>query len=573
MVHGRRLATVLAAWIVCLGGLAAWTLLTPVPLLRQQLSVLQFWSLEICTVAVLVVSLLMVRDLAHVIDRRDVAMALPLALGLALTVAVAPRTNRIFYDEQIYQNVGQNLADLHRAQMCNDGAIEAGRLRCASAEYNKQPYAYPHLLSVAYRIFGVGATPAFVVNALAMGLAVCFVYLLVVILFADRVAAFFAALLLALTPQQIIWSASAAVEPCASAACLGALVAAACFARFGSTTSLIAVAVGAAYAIQFRPESLLILPVIGLVIGRRAIHEAWRPRLWWAGLLFLALAAVHMGHMVAVRGEGWGTSQARFSFGYAVDNLRANGWFYVADWRFPFIYTALAFLGLARRRDAAGRLAMTCYFLCFFGIALLFYAGSYNYGADVRYSLATYPPLMVLGGLGLATVAAQLERARLGRVAMASLTLALAVQFLWYLPEVRSTNDGAWAARADVEFAQSLVPELGKDAYVLTQDPGMFQVWGISAGQTSLAARDPNRLDDLARRYVGGVFLHWNFWCNVQDPIQRQFCTKILDLRPGEPIKEQWVRDQRFALYRLENLARSASTSVTSLDLPSQTVR
>ena len=51
-------------------------------------------------------------------------MALPVALGVGLTVGVAPRTNRIFYDEQIYQNVGQNLADLRRAQMCNDGAVD-----------------------------------------------------------------------------------------------------------------------------------------------------------------------------------------------------------------------------------------------------------------------------------------------------------------------------------------------------------------------------------------------------------------------------------------------------------------
>ena len=64
---------------------------------------------------------------------------------------MAPRTNRIFYDEQIYQNIGQNLADLRRAQMCNDGTIEDGRLRCSSGEYNKQPYAYPHLLSLVYR--------------------------------------------------------------------------------------------------------------------------------------------------------------------------------------------------------------------------------------------------------------------------------------------------------------------------------------------------------------------------------------------------------------------------------------
>jgi hypothetical protein len=120
------------------------------------------------------------------------------------------------------------------------------------------------------------------------------------------------------------------------------------------------------------------------------------------------------------------------------------------------------------------------------------------------------------------------------------------------VPVVRATTDAAWAARADVEFARSLVPVLRGNSYVLTQNPGMFQVWGISAGQTSLAVADPARLDALARQYPGSVYLHWNFWCNVQDPVQRGFCSRILELRAGDVIREQWKGNQRYALYRLK---------------------
>ena len=135
------------------------------------------------------------------VDKRDLArMAAAAALGVALTLFAAPRTNRIFYDEQIYQSVGQNLADLRLAQVCNDGSVEYGRLRCASGEYNKQPYGYPHALSLAYRLFGAHAGTAFGLNAVAMGLTVCAVYLLVWVLFRDRDAALFAGLLIALTP-------------------------------------------------------------------------------------------------------------------------------------------------------------------------------------------------------------------------------------------------------------------------------------------------------------------------------------------------------------------------------------
>ena len=560
----RQATHLVLAWLASIAALLAWVLGTPAILLREQLKALQFWSLESCVALGLVVSAVVLREAARLLDRRDVlAMTLPLALAVGLTTGMAHRTNRVYYDEQIYQNIGQNLADSRRAQMCNDGAIDNGRLRCSIGEYNKEPYAYPHVLSLAYRAFGVGTTPPFVVNAVATGLAVCFVYLLVAVLFEDRLAAFFAALLLALTPEQIMWSATAAAEPSASCACLAALLAAAWFVRSRSTASLVGAAVAAAYAIQFRPESLLIVPVIALLIWQRAREEFTRPRLWWGALLFLALAAVHVGHLVAVRNDSWGTTHGRLSLGYVAANLRVNGWFYLADARFPAAYTLLALFALFRRRAEAGRLALALYFLLFFGIALLFYAGSYDYGADVRYSLATYPSLVGLAGLGAAGLLRGLGRVGFQRPAFCALVSALAVQFLWYLPVVRSTSDGAWAARADVQFARSLVPDLRGSSYVLTQNPGMFQVWGVSAGQISLAVANPARLDALAQRYAGGVYVHWNFWCNTQDPVQSDLCAQVLKLRPVELVREEWERGQRYALYRLKSSPPSGSPGLS----------
>jgi 4-amino-4-deoxy-L-arabinose transferase-like glycosyltransferase len=546
---------VASAWVAGLAALLTWVLRTPAPSLRAQLRILQFWSLETCVFLGLALGAAVLWELRGL-----------MVLALGLTVSLPPRTNRIYYDEQIYQNIGQNLADSKRAQMCNDGTIQDGRLRCSSAEYNKQPYGYPHVLSLAYRMFGVGTTTAFVVNAIAMAVTVGLLYLLVLILFADRVAAFFAALLLTLTPEQLVWSASAAVEPSASLASVAALLAAACFIRSRSTVSLAGAAVATAYAVQFRPESFLIVPVVGLLLWQRARDEFARPRLWWAGVLLLALVAVHVGHMVAVRNEGWGTTQERMSMRYVADNLRVNGWFYLRDARFPMIYTLLAALGLTGWRGEAGRIAIAFFFLSFFGIALLFYAGSYDYGADVRYSLATYPPIAILGGLGMARLLRGIERLEPRVPALPGLTAAVALPFLWwYSPVVRATSDGAWAARADVEFARSLVPGLRGNSYVLTHNPGMFQVWGVNAGQMSLAITNPAHLDDLAARFTGGLYLHWNFWCNVQDPVQREFCVKVLDLRPGTLVREYRERDQHYILYRL-NDARG-------LDLNSKTMR
>ena len=519
------------AWLSLLAALAFW-LRTPLPVLREQLKTLQFWSLEICFVLVVCFGALVLRQVWRELHRGDtLRMAMLVAAAVALTVFVAPRTNRIYYDEQIYQSIGQNLADLKLAQMCNDGTVEYGRLQCWSGEYNKQPYAYPHVLSVLYRVLGVSEAVAFGFNAVVIALTACGVYLLVFLIFADRTAALFAGIILLLTPEQILWSATAAVEPSASLACVAALLCAAAFGHSRSTVALAATAVTTAYAVQFRPESFLIVPVVGLMLWHRMSRdELTRARLWVVGLVALALVAVHIGHLGAVRSEGWGTREARLSLGYLLSNLRVNGWFYLADERFPVLFTMLAVWGLFSRRLIAVRLAFALYFALFFSMYLLFYAGSYNYGADVRYSLMTFPPIAVLGGLGLSSAVAWLESRRPGLRLVHVIVAALAFQFLWYAPLVRATTEEAWAARADVRFARSLAPELRGNAYVLTHNPGMFHLWGVSAGQMSVIVNNPGHLDFLGLRYRA-VYLHWNFWCNVSDPIQVRFCLEALRLQ------------------------------------------
>lgn len=558
---GRGLAAVAVAWVVVAGALVGWIARTPTSQLREQLRLAQFWSLEACVALGIVLALMVARELNGGATRRDRLEILALvALALCLTLWVAPRTHRIYYDEQIYQGIGQNFSDLKLAQMCNAGIVEYGRLECSMGEYNKQPYAYPHLLSAAYRLFGVHEVSAFVINALAMAATVFAVYLLTWALFEDRLAAWFAALIIALTPQQIVWSATAAVEPTASLAAVTALLGTALFLRSRSTVALAATACAAAYAVQFRADSPLVLPVIGILLLRAARTELRSARLWWCGLLFVTLAAANIGHLAAVRNEGWGTSEARLSLSYVMPHLRVNGPFYFRDERFPVAFTLLAVLGLFARRFGRERMAMVGYFGVFFAMPLVFYAGSYNYGADVRYSVLTYPPLAVLGGVGASRLARSVPGIgswNRGRVVVAG---ALVFQFLWYLPLVRATTEEAWAARADVRFARSFAAQLPPNSYVLTHNPGMFHVWGISAGQMSLIVLNPTYVEDLTERFAGGIYLHWNFWCNVQDRVQREFCRLAAARRPATLVSEYRERDQRYAFYRLGIISRSVDS-------------
>ena len=74
--------------------------------------------------------------------------------------------------------------------------------------------------------------------------------------------------------------------------------------------------------------------------------------------LFLALAAIHLAHLAAVRNEGWGTTADRFALAYVAGNLRVNGRFFLGDARFPIACTLLATTGLVTWRGAGSAVSL-----------------------------------------------------------------------------------------------------------------------------------------------------------------------------------------------------------------------
>jgi 4-amino-4-deoxy-L-arabinose transferase-like glycosyltransferase len=544
-------------WVSVLAALSIWFVATDDVQLRDQLRRVQFWFLEVQFPFLVALSLVNVRACVrglHLSARDYAALAVAVMLALVLAGLVAPLTNRIYYDEQIYQGIAQNLGDLRLAQMCNDGTVEYGQLQCWGGEYNKQPYGYPYILSVVYRLLGVNYWTAPRVNLASAAALVVIVFLLAARLFEDMRVARLAALVSALIPEQLRWSHTAAAEPSAAAAAALAVLAAVHFARTRSGQALAWTVLATAFALQFRTESVVVAIVVAGVIACWAPSELRTRRLWGWALVGAALSAAAIAHLLAVRHEGWGAEGERMSWQFVAGNLQTNGRFYLGDHRFPVVYTLLALAALAAWRDRRATLFALGYFCLFAGVYLPFYAGSYDYGADVRFALMTFPPLALLAGAGAAMLAGGLHRVGLSvRHAELFVAAALVFQFLGYMPWVRGVGEEAWAARADVAFSERFVARLPPDSVVLTHNPSVFHVMGRNAAQLSLATVNPGYITDvLSRRYRGGVYLHWNFWCNVSDPVQQQFCASALARFPHTLVEEYRERDYRYAFYRLD---------------------
>jgi hypothetical protein len=270
------------------------------------------------------------------------------------------------------------------------------------------------------------------------------------------------------------------------------------------------------------------------------------------GILALCLVIPIIGHQYAVRIENWGARGAKFATQYFQHNLSVNGLFYWKNLRFPAIFTLFAVIGLIWKSKWKERIIVFLWFVLFWGIFLFFYAGSYSYGVDVRYSLLSYVPLILLSGFGISNVQTLINKWTKKEIIAPILTAIIILSFLPFMPLIRAETEESWPCREDYKYAKEFADLLPVDSILLTHNPNMFLVWGKNAIQTSIATTEFNYVNNtLFNRHTGGVYFHWNYWCTVPNDLQNSFCNNVLNRFDYEIIRDYKVRHYRFALYKL----------------------
>ncbi|MBI2190994.1 MAG: glycosyltransferase family 39 protein [Planctomycetes bacterium] len=471
--------------------------------------------------------------------------------------------------------------------------------------YNKQPNALPFLFSLIYRVFGPNERLSHLANSAAVGAAVFFVFLTAWMLFRRESLALYAAIIYAAIPDNLRWGNTMAVEPMASAFLAGTVFCTLFACVQPSASRLVLLASLAAFTVQFRPEALMIGLVVLLVFVLYRPKEFLGNRLYLAGLLFLALLPHHWCHIHLVRGHSWGAEGEKFAphflwtdgrrgepgptpdpmpIGLAEalstgewrdGNLAKNtrfffrdpldrfpplyAWLFVlgvvgggsfllfADWNLQrFLQTAVAFL--YRNAPWKEKSVPLLWFGLFWGIFLFFYAGSYYYGADDRFSLLCYAPAALMAGVGAETLERLLGLFMPARASRTLVVFGLLIVFSRYIGVVRDVGEEAWLARADHDWAVEMARKLPPDSVVLSNNPSIFNLCHLSAGQIRLAKDFPERVDDYLRRYPDKVFLHWGFWQEV-DPGHREYGETGLVLFGGREATEVERRPVRQGTY------------------------
>ena len=497
------------------------------------------WGLHACLALGLTALGALLTPISRLLGRRHLWIGLALAVVGYLACGLAPKTNRIFYDEHIYMQIGQTIAHTGRAEYARQANAEYGDFKIVSAWVNKQPNGHPYLLSWSYRLFGVSDTTSHVTMRSLVGLTAAAIYFALVLapFVLPPATPIAAALAFLFTPLVLWWGQSVAVEPSAVATAAFCFFAVCLHARLrdpetgeGLPITGLLVATTAAFAAYFRPESLLIYPVAASLLwaaDRRFLED----RITWAALaLSLALILPNLMHLWSMRTESWGaTDGRRFDYAFIGKNLASNaGYFFQQKW-YPLAGSIMALIGavwLVIRQRLLG-LSIGVWFAISWGIFVLFYAGGYYYGASSRYAVVSTVPVAMLVGIGAGALIRQL---RPYRVALSAVGVLVGMNWISAMSFVPTLGRESNEARADIDFATEVEPSLPTGSLVISTDPCVWNVLGRNSAQLdTVEGQIRTDLLSLVNQYPGGIYLHWDYWMNCEPKLAAVWRQLILD--------------------------------------------
>lgn len=513
------------------------------------------WGLRLNAVLVLLAILPCLKDLKEaargLLNRRGLLLGAVVLFAFLMTAFTTTRTHRIYYDEDIYCNVAQNMALAGKTGFCNYGTFEYGEYSPHWLTLNKEPSGWPFLVSLVFQAFGVNEQYAFLLNNVLFAAAVLVTFFIGRQIAGEFFPGLLAALAYQLMPHNLIWFNTAAAEPAASLWAGLVVLVLFVFLRKGQDRHLFLLALLLPMACQMRMESILLIPLLLLAVLLLAPRLLLSRRIWSFGPLSTLFLLPHLLQFYAVSGHTWGAKGSAFALSFLRPNLAVNGLYYLKNQEFPLILTLLATAGLLLARGRARWLLLT-WFLLFWGIFLFFYAGSYHYGADVRFALLAFMPLAVLAGMGAGRLRALLARVNgPARAIESAILIVLVFSFLRFLPLVRREGQEAWGARYDHAHAHAFLREVPERAIILTQTPTMFLLWGQNAIQTYAGINNPGLIKDLLKRYQGHVYFHENYWCNTQNVRNRRLCQAIREKYDLEEVAAASEQHYRYGLYKL----------------------
>jgi 4-amino-4-deoxy-L-arabinose transferase-like glycosyltransferase len=480
-------------------------------------------------------------------------------LAFSIRMYITPHTHRVYFDEDIYLDIGKEIFLRGKGLLCNYGDSKG----CYEYDFMKWPNGYPLLLTVPYAAFGINEAIVYDFVAFLGSLSVVLIFFIAYLLSKNERISLYAALFLALASIPIMWSGTTASEPVFMFFTLLAFFFLALSLESNSLKIAALALFALAYAMQIKAEGVFLLPVALLMI--LFLDKNWAKKfrsykflsLWIIFFIFIAPYLIHV--RLAEKIDTWGAEGSKFGLEYTKRNIPENFIFWINGYptiEHSILITAFALFGLCYYfgKNKNTLLFISAWFMIFFLLYGFFYAGSVRYGVDVRYTLTQYPPLILLAGYGVDGLSKVFSRKGIKHLFDIGLVAVILVSFyLFYLPSIATPADQireAYGARHYHDFAVNETKNLDSSCYILSHVPSIYLVMDMGSLQT-WNGQNQQRMDELFKK-TNCVVFDDGYWCTLP-PYKESVCKNIFENFKLSEINhfQDTIEQRNYTFYRV----------------------
>ncbi|MCL4382017.1 glycosyltransferase family 39 protein [Candidatus Marsarchaeota archaeon] len=524
-----------------------------------------------------VVSLLYARrDMKEVLSENlnsysIIALCLIILFFLLFSIFALPKTELIFFDENIYQGIALNILHSGNALMCWNGTPYVQK--CFSTELGFDPGGWPFLISIAFGIFGISNTTSYNLELFLGVLSIISVFLIANLLIKRKELGPISAVIFSFIPEVFIWSKTLANPDMSFMAfAILAMLLFLIFIKRSNKKTLLPFIFCILFAIYLRVEALLLVPfflVIFLTLGDLGIRKTFNTKikllfvklssdrnLLFLGMVSIILIEPQLYTMIATTPELQANAAFYlypntpiFSSSYVLPNLSANVLFLAGLLKdYPIIFlpniTAFAILGLIFllfMKKYKSRFAVLLLLFGFFSVYFIFYlfyfSGSVLVGVSVRYFLILYPVLSILAAFGLLglgdLIIGVFSKGRNQRYLTYSILVFLffALPFIYTAPILINPTYTYYGfpvnnitanipglnpyttqyAKTSEDFIRSNYKLVPAGCLVLSEVPSLW----FMLNRSSSALSETDIFTNASYRNYSCYYLSYDFWCTV----------------------------------------------------------
>lgn len=341
---------------------------------------------------------------------------------------------QLYFDETIYQEIALSIMHAGNALWCQYGTAYLNW--CEGYQIYHDPVEISFYLAIFFFLFGISSQTAYVMSLFMGALSIFLVFTLGTRLLGRR-AGLAAAIVFALIPELFIWSRTQAIpNMLLMTSALLAFNSYAIYERDKSGASLAMMLFSLGIAVYSRAEAILLVPIMFAVVAygsvaanglRKGVSKLLANDSLKNLLIILLFFIIILPEIYYITyqaknpnyGNGYicgAQSNATFSLSNLKCNIVPNVNFFLGAFTklgyyptyFSIITTLAALLGAGMMLYKGTKKGLPFVLLALW-IAVFhlfydsFYAGSVNFGVDVRFMLILYPPIALLAGFGIAS--------------------------------------------------------------------------------------------------------------------------------------------------------------------------